>query len=93
MAIHHILLETYEFTDEKELRAAQILNPSNLQFIKSQLAIEKQRKENLVPDPNNYAEFIQQEAHIKGAISAYQFLIDSHNSIIRALSDEVAAQN
>lgn len=81
------LVEAYEFT-EPELRAAQLLSEGNVQFIKTQIAMCKQARENMQPDPNNYAAFIQEEAENKGAQGAYQFLLDRHQDVIDRLSTD-----
>lgn len=87
MSNRKILLEMYEFTD-RELRSAQLLPEINLQYIKTQLAFKVKERENLVPDPNNYAAFIQEESHIKGMIAAFEFLIDCHVNTVEALAAE-----
>lgn len=80
--------EKYEWESDKEERSASLLPMANIQFIKNQLYFERHRKENLSLDPNNVMKFIQEEAEIKGAISAYQFLLDSHNNVISALDNQ-----
>lgn len=78
----------YEYENEKEEMNAQIIPFANLTFIKTQLSFERRRRSNLVPDPNNYPEFIQQHAAISGTISAYEFLINSHEDVVRRLAVE-----
>lgn len=78
--------EFYEFETDQEAKSAQLLAPSNLQFIKNQLYYERKKKENLTLDLNNPAVFAQDEAFLKGAISAYQFLIDTHESLVQGIS-------
>jgi hypothetical protein len=90
MSSRTILLEMFEFS-ERELKTAQLLPEINLQFIKTQHAFKVKERENLVPDPNNYAAFIQQESHIKGMIAAYEFLIDCHVNTVEALNVEAKA--
>lgn len=79
------ILEMYDFT-ESELMNAQILPEPLLRFCKTQLATESMRARNLIPDPNNYAAFIQEKAHIDGAISVWEFLINNHTDVIQRLN-------
>lgn len=77
--------ERYEFENAKEEKTAQLLSIANVQYIKNQLYFERQRKENLVLDPSDIMSYVQAEAEIKGAIGAYMFLLDNHDSLIRGL--------
>jgi hypothetical protein len=88
MAKRQILLETFSWPDERSERSAQIFGPDNLAWIKTQLAMAKIDRENLTPDPESYAKYIQQESFLKGQIAAYQFLVDTHNSVIAQVNDE-----
>jgi hypothetical protein len=85
MTQRKILLEMYEFSPQ-ESKLAQILPEINLQYIKTQLAYSIKEKDNLKVDPNNYAAFVQAEAEIRGAIGAYQFLIDCHDNTVATVS-------
>jgi hypothetical protein len=85
MTQRRILLEMYEFSPQ-ESKLAQILPEINLQYIKTQLAFSIKEKDNLKVDPNNYAAFVQAEAEIRGAIGAYQFLIDCHDNTVATVA-------
>lgn len=88
MANRQILLEMYEFSPQ-EAKQAQILPEINLQFIKTQLAFKTKERENLAPDPNNYSKFVQEDAHLRGMMDAYEFLIDCHVNVLEALKREI----
>jgi hypothetical protein len=62
------------------------------QFIQNQICNIAEQRIALVPDPNNYAEFIQQEAYLKGQMDSLKFLLDSSNASEQALL-EAAKQN
>lgn len=79
------LLETYNFT-ETELMNVQILSEPFLRFCKTQLAVESMRARNLVPNPESYSKFIQEKAHIDGAISVWEFLINNHVDTVARLN-------
>lgn len=83
-----ILASVYEFESDAELKSAQILTESNIQFIKTQIGLATQERINIVPDPNNYPSFIQQDAALKGEIKAYQYLLDCHYNTIHHLNTE-----
>jgi hypothetical protein len=87
MATAKPILEEYIFTPV-ELKALSILPENLLKFLKHQLAVESMRARNLVPDPSNYAAFVQEKAHIDGAISVYEFLIQQHEDTVSALNTE-----
>ncbi len=85
-----------EFTQyaqtEQEQLAGMSLTIDQRQFIQSQIAMISQSRLALVPDPNNYADFIQSEAAYKGQIDAYKFLLDCHNTSQEQLLALAAAQ-
>lgn len=84
MAKQIIVDVRYEHTPA-ELKTAAILNSGTVEMIKSLISDARQQRFNLKPDPNNYASFIQQEAEIKGAINAYQSLLDFHNDTLASV--------
>lgn len=89
MAKFKALNAVYEFETPAELKSAQVLTEGNIQFIKTQLALTVQERFNLIPDPNNYSKFVQEEAALKGAVAAYQFLLDCHENVLApAISNE-----
>lgn len=65
----------YEFT-EQELHGASLLHEEQKRWYQTQLAILAEAHVALIPDPNNYASYIQQEAEIKGQMNALQYLLD-----------------
>ena len=86
-----ILYARYEPETAQEEAASKILTEGNLAVIRTLLAMEVQRRLALSPDSNNYAKFIQEEAEIKGAITAYQTLLDAHVDTIESLNAEKLA--
>lgn len=82
-----VLLEMHEFT-ESELMSLQILPEPFLKFIKTQLAVESMRARNLIPPtgPDGYTQFVQEKAHIDGAISVWEFLINNHEDTVKQLA-------
>lgn len=75
--------QQYEFEGADELRQAMVLTESNIQFIKTELAIAMIERANLEYDVMTpITSFVQQEAFLKGRINAFQFLLDSHKSAI-----------
>jgi hypothetical protein len=87
MSTEKHMLTLYTMT-ESEQASAQLLAEPNLRMIKNLLATDTIRLTNLVPDPNNYPKFVQEHAEIKGAISAWQFLINCHEEVINRLAVE-----
>jgi hypothetical protein len=85
MAQENHLLTQYIMTDQEEANAA-LLNEGQLRMIKNFLATDSMRLMNLVPLPNDYSAFIQEHAEIKGAISAWQHLLNVHEDTVRRLA-------
>jgi hypothetical protein len=56
-----------------------------LQFIQNQIATASYELLALVPEPNNYPAYIQQQAYKRGQLDAYQYLIDCHEASQQAL--------
>lgn len=75
---------TYEQTQQEFLVGSSYCQ-EQIEFIRNQIAASATLKLNLVPDPNNYPAFIQQEAYFKGQMDAYQYLIDCHNAAQESL--------
>lgn len=74
----------------QEENASQLLTEGNLSFVRNQLAVEAQRRINLDPptDASGYVAFVQMEAEIKGAMRAYQFLLDGHIAVLERVQSE-----
>ena len=74
---------TYSFTEE-ELLQASILSPIQIQLIQSDMA---QIAENILAlefDPENPQKFVQNDAHLKGQLAAYRYLLlRSEESVIQ----------
>lgn len=66
---------TYSLTEAEEL-AGNLLIQDQKQVICNYIADLSAQILALVPDPLNYPIFIQQDAHLKGQLHAYQFLLD-----------------
>lgn len=69
----------YSQTTQEQL-AGSVLSTDQQQFIQSQIAMIAQSRLALVPDPSNYAAFIQEEAHYKGQMAAFKYLLDCSTS-------------
>lgn len=65
----------YEQTEQEQL-AGSSLTYDQKQFIQNQICTIAEERLALVPEANNYAAFIQQEAHLKGQMVALQYLLD-----------------
>lgn len=76
----------FELSEHEQL-AATLLSNEQKMFIQSQLALIAEQRIALVPDPNNYAAFIQTEAHLKGQMDAYKYLLDCSTSSEKAVVD------
>jgi hypothetical protein len=68
-------LTRYFLTSEEEI-VGQCLNTEQKACIQNNIVLAMEQRMALVPDPNNYPEFIQTEAHLKGQIQAYQYLLE-----------------
>lgn len=76
----------YQLTEQEQL-AGSVLTTNQKQNIQSQIAVIAQSRLALVPDPNNYASFIQTESHYKGQMDALKYLLDcSDNSELQLLT-------
>lgn len=82
----------YEQSDQEQLSGA-VLTTTQKQCIQSQIAMIAQTRLSLVPDPNNYAVFIQTEAHYKGQMDALKYLLDCSDSAEEQLLALAQAQN
>ncbi len=80
----------YSLTQQEEISGSILINDQKL-FIQNQLAFAAQQALALVPDPVNYTAFIQTDAHLKGQIAAYQYLLDCSDASELAALEE--AQN
>lgn len=65
----------FSFTEE-EILGASLLHEEQKRWFQTQLATLAEQRVALIPDPNNYSSFIQQEAEIKGQMNALQYLLD-----------------
>lgn len=81
----------YDQTEQEQL-AGSVLTIDQTQFIQTQLAIAAESHLALVPDPSNYASFIQTEAELKGQMRAYQYLLDCSTISRQQLYDLASAQ-
>lgn len=85
-----ILYALYHPQSEAERLSSQLLTESNLQNIKNLMAMEVQNRLNQVPptDESGYLSFVQFEADVRGAIRAYQNLINLHEEVIERTNKE-----
>lgn len=81
----------YQQTTQEQL-AGMSLNTEQVQFIQTQLAMLAEQRLALVPDPNNYAVFIQEEANLKGQMQFAQWLLDCSQESQQQLADLAEAQ-
>jgi hypothetical protein len=65
----------YQQTEQEQL-AGTLLSGEQKQFIQTQVAQIAEQRLAIVPDPNNYSDFIQQESFLKGQMEAYKYLLD-----------------
>lgn len=80
--------QQYEFTPA-ELKSACIFSESNVQYIKTQLALAMLERANLTYNTEQpLTTFVQQEASLMGQIFAFRFLLDSHTSVISGLNSQ-----
>jgi hypothetical protein len=84
----------YQFETPAEEKSAQLLSEGNIRHIENQLWFEQNRRNNIdvdASDPQAVMKFIQEEAEIKGAMRAFQFLLDTHSSLVSGLeSDQIS---
>lgn len=78
---------------EQEQLAGTHYTTEQLQFIQNQIASLAEQRLALTPDPERYNVFIQDEAHLKGQISAYMYLLDCHKATQDTLLDRAQAGN
>ena len=77
---------SYEMTEEEQLQAA-LLTLQQVQNIKSQIAILAEQKINLVPDSQDFVNYMQEEANLRGQITSLQYLLDCSEAANTALND------
>lgn len=65
----------FNLTEHEQLSGTLMSNEQKM-FVQNQLAVIAEQRLALVPDPLNYAVFIQTEAHLKGQMDAYKYLLD-----------------
>lgn len=71
---------------EAEIKQACILSPSQLKWLENQLTQAMNERANLSYDHNlPITAFVQQEASLMGQITAFQFMLDSHQQVIADL--------
>lgn len=87
MATEKHILTLYELSEQEQLNA-NLLPPGLIMVLKNLLAADTMRLVNLKPNPENYTTYIQEHAEIKGAISAWQCLLNSHEDTISKLSTD-----
>lgn len=79
---------------EHEILMSHTLTTLQQENIHTQIATVAELRLALVPDPNDYASFIQQEAHYKGQMDAYKYLLDCSEAAqerVLELAKQVAA--
>lgn len=72
---------------QQEQLAGTLLCMEQKQFIQTEIAKIAEQRLALVPDPNNYAVFIQQESYLKGQMEAYKYLLDCASASEVQLAD------
>lgn len=70
-----------------EMLMSHTLTTLQKEHILTQIAITAELRLAIIPDPNNYASFIQQEAHYKGQMDAYKYLIDCSEAAQESVLD------
>lgn len=65
----------YQQTEQEQLVAMSI-SVETQQFIQTQIVRIAEERLALKPDPNNYAEFVQSEAYLKGQLDFAKYLLD-----------------
>lgn len=65
----------YAQTEQEQL-AGSVLTHDQKQFIQNQICTIAEERLAIIPEPNDYTSFIQQEAHLKGQMVALQYLLD-----------------
>ena len=89
-----IILNTFtQFQQtESEQLVGTTLSLEQKQFIQTLVAGIAEQRLALVPDPLNYSVFIQQEAHLKGQIDAYKYLLDCSEASEKAVVESINSQ-
>lgn len=85
----NIIINTFtqfNLTEHEQL-AGTLMSPEQKMFIQTQLGFIAEQRLSLVPDPSNYAAFIQTEAHLKGQMDAYKYLLDCSAASEKAVVD------
>lgn len=83
----HLKLSTFAAFEqsEHEVLAGSSFTTDNKQFLQNLICLTAESIIALEPDPNNYPAFIQQEAFLKGQLSAYKYLLDASEASEAAL--------
>lgn len=83
----HLTLSTFAsfHQSENEVLAGSSFTTDNKQFLQNLICLTAESIIALEPDPNNYPAFIQQEAFLKGQLSAYKYLLDASAASEEAL--------
>lgn len=66
---------SYELTEQEQL-SGTILTFEQKMVLQNQLSMISSEKLALIANPNNYSEYIQQEAYKAGQITAIQYMLD-----------------
>lgn len=77
----------------QEERAASLLTLEQKQLIMNEMCSIAERRLALVPDANNYSSFIQEEAHLKGQLDAYRYMLDRSEAEEELILAEAREQN
>lgn len=81
----------YSFTTQEQILSV-VLTTLQKENILTQIATIAELRLALVPDPNNYAEFIQTESHYKGQMDALKYLIDCSDAAQEQVLNEAREQ-
>lgn len=86
----------YEQTLQEQL-TGQTLTQTQKEFIQNEICKTAELRIALVPDPINYAAFIQQEAYYKGQMDTLKYLLDcstaAESHVLELAAQQAAAQN
>lgn len=65
----------FQLTEQEQLSGTLLSNEQKM-FIQTEISKLAEQRLALAPNPESYAEFIQQEAYLKGQIDSYKYLLD-----------------
>jgi hypothetical protein len=86
---------SFTLTAEEELTGATLTYTQKC-VIQNQISQLAETRVAMVPDPNNYASYIQEEANVKGQIQALQYLLDCSSAaelaVLELAQNQAASQ-